>query len=138
MRGRAYRHGAGESDRCKSCTCLWPREIRAGQIHRKESGVFRPLGKPWLYYVSEFFCYLIIAIGLLIFLELLRLKFCGLNLYTSQEIDKRQLKDFEGLPRDLLTQNSNITQSINITQNSNIKQELPEILTKNENELIIN
>lgn len=68
------------------------------------------------HYVFEFLCYLIILLGLLIFLELLRLKFCKLNLYTTQEIDKRQLLDFEELPQDLILKNTGTEKALSMTE----------------------
>jgi hypothetical protein len=68
------------------------------------------------HYVFEFLCYLIILLGLLIFLELLRLKFCKLNLYTTQEIDRRQLLDFEELPQDLILKNTGTEKALSMTE----------------------
>ena len=68
------------------------------------------------HYAFEFLCYLIILLGLLIFLELLRLKFCKLNLYTTQEIDRRQLLDFEELPQDLILKNTGTEKALSMTE----------------------
>jgi hypothetical protein len=76
------------------------------------------------HYVFEFLCYLIILLGLLIFLELLRLKFCKLNLYTTQEIDRRQLLDFEELPQDLILKNTGTEKALSMTESESENDEL--------------
>ena len=104
-----------------------------------ELSVLLPLGKSkpheFWHYIYEFLCYLIILLGLLIFLELLRLKFCKLNLYTIQEIDKRQLLDFEELPQDLILKNTGTEKELSMSE-TETESENDEFNNKHINNLI--